>query len=225
MTRARLAHRAGWLALTAGVLFALLALWVVRAPDHLPPADAALHRWSVEHRPAVPSALARIVTHTGTGFVPYALLVLAGIHAGHTVRQRAVTAAALVLCLGAGQAVRYAVMMLIARPRPAVADWATQASGWSFPSGHTSTGAMTAGLLIAALFLRGSRVPRAAAAAIAVWGATVGLTRVYLGVHWFTDVLGGWLFATAWLSLLAFAYLSRTGDRPTAESRGPRTED
>ncbi|MFE2145105.1 phosphatase PAP2 family protein [Streptomyces sp. NPDC059456] len=215
MNRARLARRAGWLALAAAVLFTLLALWVVRTPDHLLPADVPLHRWSVEHRPALGSALARIVTSTGTGPLPYVLVVAAGLYAGRTTRQRAFTAAALLLCLGAGQTLRYAIMMLVARPRPAAADWATHASGWSFPSGHTSTGAMTAGLLIAALFLRGSRVPRTAVAVIAVWGAVVGLTRVYLGVHWFTDVIGGWLFATAWLSLLAFAYLSRTGDRPT----------
>ncbi|MFK0046304.1 hypothetical protein ACIQU4_19820 [Streptomyces sp. NPDC090741] len=123
MTRARLARRAGWPALSAGALFALLALRVVRTPDHPLPADAALHRWSMEHRPAVPSALARIVTYTGTGFIPYVLLVLAGLYAGHTIRQRAVTAAALLLCLGAGQTLRYAITMPIARPRPATADW------------------------------------------------------------------------------------------------------
>lgn len=215
MTRARLARRAGRLALAAAVLFALLAAWVVvRTPDHLLPADASLHRWSGEHRPAAASALARVVTYTGAGFIPYVLVLLAGLYAGRTTRQRVFTAAALLLCLGAGQTLRYATMLLIARPRPEVVDWATHASGWSFPSGHTTTGAMTAGFLIAALFLRGSRVPRTAAALIGLWGAAVGLTRVYLGVHWFTDVIGGWLFATAWLSLLACLYLSRTGDRP-----------
>ncbi|MFJ3202704.1 phosphatase PAP2 family protein [Streptomyces sp. NPDC086989] len=217
MNRARLAHRAGWLALAATVLFILLTLWVVRTPDHPLPADVTLHRWSVEHRPALASALTRVLTSTGTGFLPYVLLVLAGFYAGHTTRQRAFTAAALLLCLGAGQTLRYAIMMLVARPRPAAADWATHAAGWSFPSGHASTGAMTAGLLIAVLFLRGPRVSRAAVTGIAVWGAAVGLTRVYLGVHWFTDVIGSWLFATAWLSLLAFAYLSRTRDRPAAD--------
>ncbi|MFJ7207138.1 phosphatase PAP2 family protein [Streptomyces sp. NPDC098789] len=211
MTRTIAARRAGWLALVAASLLALLALWVVRAPDHLLPADAGLHRWSVTHRPASAATLARVLTDTGTGFVPYVLLLVAGWYAGRTTRRGARTAAALLLCLGAGQVVRYAVMALVARPRPAVGDWAAHASGWSFPSGHTSTAAMTAGLLVAALFLRGSRVPRTAVVLIGLWGAGVGLSRVYLGVHWFTDVLGGWLFATAWLALLAHLYLRRTG--------------
>ncbi|MEU2834378.1 phosphatase PAP2 family protein [Streptomyces lavendulae] len=218
MTRARLSRRAGWVALASAALFALLAVWVVRAPLHLLPGDTGLHRWSVEHRPAAAAAAARALTDTGTGLIPYTLLLLAGLYAGRTTRQRAWTAAALMLCLGAGQALRYAVMTLIARARPPVEDWAAHASGWSFPSGHTTTAAMTAGLLVAALLLRADRPPSGTAVAlILLWGAAVGLTRVYLGVHWFTDVIGGWLFATAWLSLLACVYLRRTDDRPTGD--------
>ncbi|WP_328296823.1 phosphatase PAP2 family protein [Streptomyces sp. NBC_00435] len=209
MTRTGPARRAGRVALTSAALFALLTVWVVRAPDHLLPADAATHRWSVEHRPAVARALALLVTDTGTGFVPYALLVLAGLYAGRTTRQRAFTAAALLLCLGAGQALRYAVILLVARPRPDAGDWAAHASGWSYPSGHTTTAAMTAGLLIAALWLRGRGVPRTAVVGLAVWAAAVGLTRVHLGMHWLSDVVGGWLFATAWLALLASAHFRR----------------
>lgn len=207
MTRARITRRAGWAALTAAALFALLTWWVVRAPGHLLPADAGLHLWSVRHRPGTASAPARALTDTGTGFIPYALLLLAGLYAGRSAQQRLRTATTLMLCLGAGQALRYAAMTSIARPRPATADWAAYASGWSFPSGHATTAAMTAGLLVAALFLRGfPRVPRTAVVLIGLWGAAVGLTRVYLGVHWFTDVVGGWLFATAWLSFLAYVY-------------------
>ncbi|MEU9004168.1 phosphatase PAP2 family protein [Streptomyces sp. NPDC048551] len=216
VTRARATRLAGWTAPAAAALFALLALWVVRDPAHPPAVDTGLHRWSVDHRPGAVTAAARALTYTGTGIVPYALVVLAGLYAGRTARQRAWTAAALLLCLGAGQALRYAVMALIARPRPPVEDWATHASGWSFPSGHATTAAMTAGLLVAALFLRGSGVSRTACVLIGLWGAAVGATRVHLGVHWFTDVLGGWLFATAWLAVLAYAYLRRTAGRPPA---------
>ncbi|MEU1229531.1 phosphatase PAP2 family protein [Streptomyces sp. NPDC005828] len=216
MSGSRPANRAGWSALSAGVLFVLLTLSVVRAPGHLLPADLVLHQWSVQHRPDVALAFARALTATGTGFIPYGLLLLAGLYAGRTTNRRVLIAGGLLLCLGAGQALRYAVMMLVARPRPPLGDWATHASGWSFPSGHATTAAMTAGLVMAALHLRGTRVSRVAVVVIGLWGAAVGLTRVYLGVHWFSDVIGGWLFAATWLSLSACAYLWRTAGRSPA---------
>ncbi|WP_330295243.1 phosphatase PAP2 family protein [Streptomyces sp. NBC_00503] len=212
MTRPGAARRCGWTALAAAAAFALLTAAVLHAHPGPLPGDAALHQWSLAHRPAVAVALSRAITATGTGVIPLAAVVAAGLSVGRTPRQRVTTAAGLALCLGAGQALRYAVMTLVARPRPALGDWATHASGWSFPSGHATTGAMTAGLLIAALLLRGPRLPRLAAVLIGLWGAAVGLTRVHLGVHWFSDVLGGWLFATAWLALAACAYLRLTRD-------------
>ncbi|WP_371614823.1 phosphatase PAP2 family protein [Streptomyces sp. NBC_00454] len=212
MTRPGAARRCGWAALAASAAFALLTVAVLHAHSGPLPGDAALHQWSLDHRPAVAVALSRAITATGTGVIPFAAVVAAGLSVGRTPGQRVTTAAGLALCLGAGQALRYAVMMLVARPRPALGDWATHASGWSFPSGHATTGAMTAGLLIAALLLRGPRLPRLAAILIGLWGAAVGLTRVHLGVHWFSDVLGGWLFATAWLALAACAYLRLTRD-------------
>ncbi|MEV0786198.1 phosphatase PAP2 family protein [Streptomyces sp. NPDC050423] len=208
MTRRQTPARlCGWAALTAAAAFALLTVAVLHAPHEMLPGDAALHHWSLTHRPGAAVAISRAVTATGTGVIPFTAVILAGLSVGGTTRRRVITAAALALCLGSAQALRYAVMTLVARPRPPLADWATQASGWSFPSGHATTGAMTAGLLIAALFLRGPRIPRPAAVLIGVWGAAVGLTRVYLGVHWFSDVISGWLFAAAWLAPAACAYL------------------
>ncbi|WP_424215754.1 phosphatase PAP2 family protein (plasmid) [Streptomyces sp. BI20] len=204
---------AWWSALIAGALFSLLTLWVVRAQGRLLPGEAVAHRWSVEHRPPAVVVVARALTDTGTGVLPYLLLLAGGLVAGRTPRGGAVTAALLLSALGAGQAVRYAVMTGVGRARPPIGDWATRASGWAFPSGHAATAAMTAGLLVAALSLRGDRPPRAAVAAIALWGAAVGLTRVELGVHWVGDVIGGWLFAAMWLSLLIGLYLRWSGRR------------
>lgn len=101
--------------------------------------DEDLLSWSAGHRPDVAVALARGLTATGTGVIPYVLAVLTGIIAGRTLRRRALAAALCLACLGAGQAARYCVMALVARPRPTRVDWATHASGWAFPSGHITT--------------------------------------------------------------------------------------
>lgn len=205
--RLRKVPPAGWTALAASAAFALLAVWVTLAPAGPLPWDSGPHAWALGHRPPVALSVARAVTDTGTGAVPYALAVLAGLYAGRTARQRLTAVAAFVLCLTAGLTVRRGVMYLLARPRPPASDWAVHATDWAFPSGHATAGALTAGILLAALRLRGSgRPPRAAVALVVLWGAVVGLSRVYLGVHWPSDVVGGWLFATSWLALGALAY-------------------
>ncbi|MFJ5219733.1 phosphatase PAP2 family protein [Streptomyces sp. NPDC088354] len=191
----------GTVGLVAFAGFAMLTAVVVSrggAPFAL---DGTLLTWSTGHRPDAAVSVAGLVTATGTGPIAYALAALAGVVAGRTARQRALAAAAALLCLAAGQAARYAVRDLAARPRPGVQDWATHASGYAFPSGHTATSAVIAGLLVTAVLTRRSRGRAWFAAAALCWAAAVGLSRVYLGVHWFSDVIGGWLFAASWLAL------------------------
>ncbi|MFD1663652.1 phosphatase PAP2 family protein [Streptomyces caeni] len=196
---------AGTTALGALVAFLLLVLTVTRRGGAPLFGDTDLLDWSLGHRPRAAVAVARALTYTGTGFVPFLLVAAAGLLTGRTGRQRALAAAACVVCLAAGQAARYGVMTLAARPRPARRDWITHASGWSFPSGHTTTAAITAGLLALAVLARAPRGRAQLVAAALGWGALVGLTRVYLGVHWFSDVLGGWLFALCWLGVCTYA--------------------
>jgi membrane-associated phospholipid phosphatase len=205
MDRRDTANLAGSVALGVWAAFAVLA--AVVAGRHGVPLwpDSGLLHWSVGHRPVVAQAVARGVTDTGTGVVPYVLVLLCALAVARTARQRLALVLLGVACLAAGQALRYGVMTLVHRPRPAGADWAAHASGWSFPSGHTTTAAMTAGLLIAALTLRAPRGTPLLRIIVGCWALAVGLSRVYLGVHWLTDVLGGWLFASGWLALCLWA--------------------
>ncbi|MDI3404675.1 phosphatase PAP2 family protein [Streptomyces cavernicola] len=106
----------------------------------------------------------------------------------------------------------------VGRERPTWPDPVDSANFAAFPSGHAMTAAFVGGLVLWALALR--RAGRAlwwtALAVTPVSVAGVGWTRVWLGVHWPTDVLGGWLLG-AFLVLLTGVLYGRTAraGRPT----------
>ncbi|TQJ90971.1 phosphatase PAP2 family protein [Streptomyces sp. SLBN-31] len=208
-------------------LFGCLAVLVgVRHGSPLP-GDGAVHTWAIGHRPPVAQALARGITATGTGIWPYLVVAVAGLIAGRDAGERLRTVPCALAVLLAGQLLREAVMESFARARPDPADWAAYASGYAFPSGHTTTSALAAGLLCWAVTRRSRPDLARTTCVLAVcWAAAVGATRVYLGVHWTSDVLGGWLLATAWLSLCGWG-LTRWRPRwwrPAGDS-GPTPRD
>jgi len=88
------------------------------------------------------------------------------------------------------------------RPRPFFEGQALTFPGTSFPSGHamTATALWIALLLIALPRLSPPRRPWAMFAAVAIV-VIVALTRIYLGAHYLTDVLGGVAFGLLWLAL------------------------
>lgn len=92
---------------------------------------------------------------------------------------------------------------LISRPRPDLIPHLSGAGWFSFPSGHAMLAPMVygAGALLLATLLAG-RWQRVALRAMG-WALVVaiGCSRVYLGVHWPSDVLAGWLAGTGWVLL------------------------
>ena len=103
-----------------------------------------------------------------------------------------------VLSVPSGVLLRWFLSEVIARPRPPAAVWLAEPRGYSLPSRHTATAALTAGAVAMAVGSKGISRHAAPLGAAAV----VGTARVYLGVHWPSDVLAGWLFATTWLGVV-----------------------
>jgi len=84
------------------------------------------------------------------------------------------------------------------RPRPEVFFGLAPAETYSFPSGHAFVATVFYALL-AGILIRPKRGSMAAIAVLTV--VLIGLSRVYLGYHYPSDVLGGWACAAAWLAL------------------------
>jgi membrane-associated phospholipid phosphatase len=81
-----------------------------------------------------------------------------------------------------------ALKEIVGRVRPALVPWLDNPSNLSFPSGHSANSMVV--LLLAALLVADRRL----IAAAVTLSAAVGLSRISLGVHWPTDVIGGWMF-------------------------------
>ncbi len=106
--------------------------------------------------------------------------------------------------------VRVLVGQLIKRPRPspALVAMSDNKKTKSFPSGHVCTSVDFWGWLAAISLIRGTTPwHKMLASFAALCLVCVGPSRVYLGDHWVTDILGGYLFGGGWLALCVQLYL------------------
>ncbi len=188
------------IALSAGLLFAWLA--VLAARDGTPGFDIAardaIHGYA---RPWLTSVM-RAASVAGGGWVlwPGGAVVVAWLARAARGRE----AARFAITVAGGNFVNEAMKLWFHRPRPEAWFGYPLPATYSFPSGHAFVSCCFC-LCLAEVLIR-DRWPPAGKAA--VWGAalgctlTIGLSRVYLGVHYPTDVLGGYAAAIAWIGLI-----------------------
>jgi undecaprenyl-diphosphatase len=138
-----------------------------------------------------------------------------------SIRRKSWTPAILIAAAGLGSLLMtIAGKDIINRDRPPLADAvAPYDYSPSFPSGHTLNAIVIAGVVAYLLILRqrsaSTRVLTITVASL--FALTIGLSRVFLGHHWFTDVLAGWTLGGAWLAIIITAHrlylTSRNPDR------------
>ena len=189
-----------WLVAALGVMSAFVVLGELVAiqwsplitEDHV--GELAVHTEVLAHPDLRTAALA--ITDAGSPLSVDLILVVLAITLLATGRIRA--AVYLVIARAVELGLETAVKYLVARPRPTLPDPITHARGFSFPSGHTGGTAVlcVAVLILAIPALRASvRAPFVVAGVGAI--VAVAASRVLLGVHYPSDVLGGALLGTA----------------------------
>ncbi len=155
-----------------------------------------------------PLAFLRLVTEAGS--TPAVILLAAvalvlGVAIGPW--RHGVIAAAVVGLASLGNSL---IKAAVARQRPDIIEAVVSEPGYSFPSGHSALGMVGWGIL--AVLVSRTRLPRvvrvAAVAAMAVLVVLIGVSRVYLGVHYPTDVIAGWTLGG--VIVLLYARLTRT---------------
>lgn len=192
--------------------FAALALLAAQPPDSwLGRADASATRAITASRTPASIRAARSISALAE---PGPVIATLGAAATVAVRRAGWQAGLTpILTVAAGMTARRKLSALIGRPRPPQANWLIEPEGFSLPSKHTAMAALAAGACATAL--GASRRTSHAAALLAAAG--VGASRICLGVHWPSDVVAGWLFATGWLDFCRWVQPLA----PASESHAP----
>jgi membrane-associated phospholipid phosphatase len=187
----------------AAGLFALQASVVdaVADPDGISAADPPVLQWMVEHRSPVATTFFRLVAAAGG---TAGMTVLASIAVLILLVRRRVRHAVVVAAAGVGSSLLVTLLKdLYQRPRPPVATRLGPETNYSLPSGHALGSIVVLGAIAAVVVLLARRtwLRVATVAVVALAVVAIGSSRLYLGVHWLTDVLDGWLVGGTWLTL------------------------
>ncbi|GAA4881763.1 phosphatase PAP2 family protein [Actinomycetospora straminea] len=204
------------LVVAAGLVFALVA-----TDEALAAADGPVLGWVLGVRTPGLTTTAEVVSLVGGTVGTGGLAVVSAVVLFARGMRR--TAVIWVVGVAVGALTIRLVKLAVERPRPPEVSRLAEETTASLPSGHALMSALGLGLTAAAVVALAvgtphERLVRRLAVALAVLGALViGASRVYLGVHWTTDVLAGWLLgATLALTCVTLARVldarARLGD-------------
>jgi undecaprenyl-diphosphatase len=156
-------------------------------------------------------AIMNAATFTGSSLALVPLFVLAVIVLVRIGRPGG--ALFLTVASGGSLLINFSMKLLFQRPRPSV-PWAVPPLDYSFPSGHTMNSvAFYVAIAIIVWSVRGRRAGAVVLVMAAALSLLVGISRIYLGYHYFTDVLGGILAGVSWLLIVLAAFRSRPLER------------
>jgi undecaprenyl-diphosphatase len=186
-----------------GVVLALvsgLALWAAFTGVGPARFDTAALNESIEERSAGLNGLAIVITNLGSTAAMAVLAVLVGAFCWW--RGQRADAVLAVVAMGTASVVFTLLKRSLDRARPPTADRLVAVTNESLPSGHATMSVVVIGTIVVLAWAGLGLAARVAAVLVAaVWVGAVGATRVYLGVHWFCDVIAGWLVGAAWLAV------------------------
>ncbi|MGH9368235.1 MAG: phosphatase PAP2 family protein [Thermoanaerobaculia bacterium] len=201
-------------------LFGLLAREI--AVSGAGPLDRGVTLWSRGLPLPGGAAAARAITLLGDSLFVYPMTFLvAGLLAWRGRRVSAILFAASVV---GGGLLEVLLKLVYARPRPDFVEPLVRVTSWSFPSGHATLATAFFGGLAAVVFhvTRRRAVRATAVASAALAAGSVSLSRVYLGVHWLTDVAAGALVGLFWVvvcATLTEVFARRSPSLASRESR------
>jgi membrane-associated phospholipid phosphatase len=204
--RSLLERRTVWQVLVAFAFYVLPVIIFVRlaleVQERTPPAlDAAILHWL--RQPASPGLDSWAVWLTDLGGpIGVTVVTLVGAIALYLGRRRR---AALVLVTGVGGAavINSLLKLIFQRARPDLWEPLIHEASFSFPSGHAMVSSALACSVVYILWR--TRWRWWAIGLGLIYALVIGLTRLYLGVHYPTDVLAGWLVGFTWVAILRAA--------------------
>jgi membrane-associated phospholipid phosphatase len=195
------------LAFGCALVFAVLAALVRSAAGPVlrvdRDVDAGLHGFALRHSGF--TSLMRLVSDLGS--TPAWLVILAPVAIWLSYR-RLLKLAAFVAVTAVGSSVlNNLIKLLVGRARPQLADPVAVAAGKSFPSGH-SQAAIVGYAILVAVFLPAVRHGRRAWLVVpaVIMVLLIGFSRIALGVHYLSDVIGAYLIGSVWFIGMASAF-------------------